>query len=104
MTDPRIDRRSFLAGLFAFGAVLRLSQPVAKSTPAQIDDAWEDLLKDPQLNAVGFFREREHPTEGRFFDLRPAAKFSARPDPEIGLPPQLGEHNEEVEAELRRGE
>ena len=64
----------------------------------------EDLLKDPQLNAVGFFRERVHPTEGSFYDLRPAARFSARPDPEIGLPPQLGEHNEEVEAELRRGE
>jgi len=49
---------------------------------------------------VTFFRERVHPTEGRFIDLRPAVRFSARPEPTLGLPPQLGEHNSEVAREL----
>jgi crotonobetainyl-CoA:carnitine CoA-transferase CaiB-like acyl-CoA transferase len=68
--------------------------------PATRYNSLEDLLKDPQLNAVGFFRQRVHPTEGRFYDIRPAVKFSARPDPEIGLPPQIGEHSREIEQEL----
>jgi crotonobetainyl-CoA:carnitine CoA-transferase CaiB-like acyl-CoA transferase len=68
--------------------------------PATRYNTLEELLHDPQLEAVGFFRERVHPTEGRFRDLRPAVKFSARPDPALGLPPQLGEHNEDVAAEL----
>jgi crotonobetainyl-CoA:carnitine CoA-transferase CaiB-like acyl-CoA transferase len=59
-----------------------------------------DLLEDPQLEAVGFFRERVHPTEGRYIDMRPPAKFSVRPDPEPGFPPQIGEHSDEVAAEL----
>jgi crotonobetainyl-CoA:carnitine CoA-transferase CaiB-like acyl-CoA transferase len=68
--------------------------------PATRFNSLEDLLQDPQLGAVGFFRERAHPTEGRFLDLRPAVRFSALPDPMPGLPPHLGEHNEEVAAEL----
>lgn len=92
---------------------------VEEITPSRTTDEWldimreadiaatrfnslEDLLKDPQLNAVGFFREREHPTEGRFIDLRPAVKFSARSDADLRLPPQLGEHTVEVEAELHQ--
>jgi crotonobetainyl-CoA:carnitine CoA-transferase CaiB-like acyl-CoA transferase len=59
-----------------------------------------DLLVDPQLSAVGFFRERVHPTEGRYIDMRPPAKFSARPHPETGYPPLIGEHSDEVAAEL----
>ena len=54
--------------------------------PATRFNSLEDLLNDPQLSAVGFFRERVHPTEGRFIDLRPAVKFSARPNPPLGLP------------------
>jgi crotonobetainyl-CoA:carnitine CoA-transferase CaiB-like acyl-CoA transferase len=72
--------------------------------PATRFNSLEDLLHDPQLNAVGFFRERVHPTEGRFIDLRPAVKFSARPNPEMGLAPHLGEHNRELDHELGFGE
>lgn len=72
--------------------------------PATRFNSLEDLLDDPQLNAVGFFRERVHPTEGRFLDLRPAVRFSVLPDPELGLAPHLGEHNDEIDAELGFGE
>jgi crotonobetainyl-CoA:carnitine CoA-transferase CaiB-like acyl-CoA transferase len=72
--------------------------------PATRFNSLEDLLHDPQLNAVNFFRERVHPTEGRVIDLRPAVKFSARPEREMPLAPQLGEHTREVDADLGFGE
>jgi crotonobetainyl-CoA:carnitine CoA-transferase CaiB-like acyl-CoA transferase len=68
--------------------------------PAAPMNTLGDLLEDPQLSAVGFFREREHPTEGRYIEMRPPTKFSARPDPAVGVPPHIGEHSEEVAAEL----
>jgi crotonobetainyl-CoA:carnitine CoA-transferase CaiB-like acyl-CoA transferase len=75
----------------------------AADIPAKQVNSLEDLLHDPQLRAVNFFRERLHPTEGRYREVRPAVKFSARPDPAIGLPPHLGEHNDELGAELGFG-
>jgi crotonobetainyl-CoA:carnitine CoA-transferase CaiB-like acyl-CoA transferase len=68
--------------------------------PARHINRLEDLPEDPQLKAVNFFRERIHPTEGLYREVRPALKFSARPNPTIGFPPRLGEHNAELEAEL----
>jgi crotonobetainyl-CoA:carnitine CoA-transferase CaiB-like acyl-CoA transferase len=59
-----------------------------------------DLIKDPQLQAVNFFRERIHPTEGRYLDMRSAVKFSARPEMALGHPARLGEHNQELEEEF----
>lgn len=68
--------------------------------PAAPMNTLADLLEDPQLQAVGFFRERMHPTEGRYIDMRPPAKFSVRPDTPTGFPPHIGEHSDEVAAEL----
>jgi crotonobetainyl-CoA:carnitine CoA-transferase CaiB-like acyl-CoA transferase len=68
--------------------------------PAAPMNTLGDLLKDPQLSAVGFFRERVHPTEGRYIEMRPPTKFSARPCPDTGFPPLIGEHSDEVAAEL----
>ena len=59
-----------------------------------------DLLTDPQLAASQFFRERVHPTEGRYRDMRHPLKFSALPEREPGFPPLIGEHSEELAAEL----
>jgi crotonobetainyl-CoA:carnitine CoA-transferase CaiB-like acyl-CoA transferase len=71
--------------------------------PAKQVNTLEDLLDDPQLKAVNFFQERTHPTEGPYLEVRPPIKFAARPDPVIGLPPHLGEHNDELDAELGYG-
>ena len=68
--------------------------------PAAPMNTLADLLSDPQLAAVGFFRERLHPTEGRYLDMRPPVKFAARPDPITGFPPHIGEHNRELDLEL----
>jgi crotonobetainyl-CoA:carnitine CoA-transferase CaiB-like acyl-CoA transferase len=72
----------------------------ANDIPARQVNTLEDLLEDPQLRAVGFFREREHPTEGLYREIRPVIKFAARPNPPIGYPPHLGQHNVELAAEL----
>lgn len=72
----------------------------AADIPAKQVNTLEDLLDDPQLRAVNFFRERVHPTEGRYREVRPAVKFGARPDFTIGFPPLPGEHNDEIDAEL----
>jgi crotonobetainyl-CoA:carnitine CoA-transferase CaiB-like acyl-CoA transferase len=61
--------------------------------------AIEDLLDDEQLAATGFWKEFDHPTEGRIRmpDIPP--RFS-RTEPDIRrLPPRLGEHSVEILSE-----
>jgi crotonobetainyl-CoA:carnitine CoA-transferase CaiB-like acyl-CoA transferase len=72
----------------------------AADIPARQANSLEDLFHDPQLRAVNFFRERIHPTEGAYYEIRPATKYGARPSPELGVAPLLGEHTLEVECEL----
>jgi crotonobetainyl-CoA:carnitine CoA-transferase CaiB-like acyl-CoA transferase len=56
----------------------------------------EDLLTDPQLEATGFWKEIEHPTEGKIRMPGIPPTFSKTPA-EIGRPqPRLGEHSIEV--------
>ena len=60
----------------------------------------DDLFVDPQLEATGFWKEVEHPTEGRLRmpDIPP--RFS-KTKPEISrLQPRLGEHSVEVLREI----
>ncbi len=59
----------------------------------------ESLLDDPHLNAVGFFRRLEHPTEGTLVTLRPPSRWSRTPPEVRRAPPRLGEHSSELLAE-----
>lgn len=72
----------------------------AADIPARQANSLEDLFHDPQLQAVNFFRERTHPTEGAYYEIRPAIKFGARRDADLGLAPLIGEHTAEIEREL----
>ena len=64
--------------------------------PAAPYNTLDSLLEDPHLQAVGLLVEREHPTEGRILDIRPANQVSAGVR-EHWLPaPHLGEHTREV--------
>lgn len=65
----------------------------AERLPAQAVRSIDDMLDEPHLQAVGFFREREHPTEGRYVELAPPVRFSAWAAGEFSPPPALGEHN-----------
>lgn len=67
--------------------------------PAARYNSIDDLLTDPHLDDVGFFRTEEHPSEGRIRRTKLANTFSggARED-EIHAP-RTGEHTREVLAE-----
>ena len=60
----------------------------------------EDLLKDKHLEATGFFRRFEHPTEGRIVQAGIAVQYSGTPPSIRSLPPTLGQHTDEVLGEL----
>ncbi|RIJ17805.1 CoA transferase [Henriciella mobilis] len=55
---------------------------------------------DPHLKAIDFFQRREHPSEGGYWEVQPPLKFSGLPKREIPPAPRLGQHTEDVLAEL----
>lgn len=60
----------------------------------------DDLPLDPQVARNEVFVERHHPQAGRMRETRPAARFSATPA-QPGVPaPAMGEHSDEIVAEL----
>jgi crotonobetainyl-CoA:carnitine CoA-transferase CaiB-like acyl-CoA transferase len=69
--------------------------------PACKVNALEDLFSDPHLQAVGFFEEMQHPTEGALTVARHPVRFSKTPPNIRRLAPDLGEHNSEI---LRAGD
>jgi len=59
-----------------------------------------DVARDPHLDAVGFFRRRQHPSEGAYIEMQPPIRYSDATAFELRHPPLLGEHNEEIRSEL----
>jgi crotonobetainyl-CoA:carnitine CoA-transferase CaiB-like acyl-CoA transferase len=64
--------------------------------PAAPYHTLETLVDDPHLQDVGFFIERDHPTEGRTIDLRPANSISAGHREDWLPAPHLGQHTEAI--------
>ena len=60
----------------------------------------EDLRNDPHLTEIGFFRPYEHPTEGAIEIPDTPYRFDRESLPIRRHPPQLGEHGQEILAEL----
>lgn len=60
----------------------------------------DELQSDPHLAAVGMFERYEHPQAGGYFSLKPPINFSATPGNIRMHPPRLGEHTDEILAEL----
>jgi crotonobetainyl-CoA:carnitine CoA-transferase CaiB-like acyl-CoA transferase len=73
----------------------------AAQIPAQPVTDLADVQRDPHLTAVGFFRQRQHPTEGAYYEIQPPVRFSDAETTPRAFPPQRGEHSGEIEAELR---
>lgn len=59
----------------------------------------DDLLQDPHLAATGFWRDVEHPTEGRLRQADLPIHFSRTPVSVRRHAPTLGEHNQELLAQ-----
>lgn len=66
------------------------------NVPVQTVMTKEMLLDDEQLNATGFWRMEEHPTEGTLRLTDPPIRFSKSPSTIRSLPPHLGEHSAEI--------
>lgn len=60
----------------------------------------DELQADPHLAAVGMFERYEHPLAGGYFSLKPPINFSATPGNIRMHPPRLGEHTDDILAEL----
>lgn len=56
----------------------------------------DEVLADPHVLARGMVSEFEHPSIGKFGALPVPFKFDGFADPEVGRPPLLGEHTEQV--------
>ncbi|MBD8561809.1 CoA transferase [Pseudomonas fluorescens] len=67
--------------------------------PAAALHTLDTIMDDPHLKATGFFRQIEHPTEGKIHEMAIPSKWS-RSQPSIRRhAPQLGEHSREVLSE-----
>jgi crotonobetainyl-CoA:carnitine CoA-transferase CaiB-like acyl-CoA transferase len=61
---------------------------------------FETLLGDPHLEAIGFFREVDHPAVGRIRETAVPSEWSGTPPAPARTVPQLGEHTREVLREM----
>jgi crotonobetainyl-CoA:carnitine CoA-transferase CaiB-like acyl-CoA transferase len=68
--------------------------------PATAFSTIEDLPAHPQIAGVGLFQPMQHPSEGALRMARPPTRFAATPASIRRHPPRLGEHTDEVLAEL----
>lgn len=68
----------------------------ATSVPTNSVNTLDGLIDDPHLQAVDFWQETEHPTEGTLRMTRFPVSFSATPAENRRHPPRLGEHSVEI--------
>lgn len=95
------DMGQFLAEqLPKFTTAQWLEKLEAADIPASPVNGIADLFNDPHLQAVGLFSELEHPTEGTLKVARFPVQFERSPATVRRLAPNLGEHTQEVLAEL----
>jgi crotonobetainyl-CoA:carnitine CoA-transferase CaiB-like acyl-CoA transferase len=73
-----------------FAALAAADIPVARL------HSTESLLGDPHLQAVGFYPEFDHPSEGRIRTLAPVGRYSATPTAIRRPTPRIGEQSVEL--------
>ena len=72
--------------------------------PVQRMNSLDDIVNDPHLNAIGYLKLVEHPSEGRIRMLEVPSEWSET-RPEYRRPaPRLGEHTREVLREAGLGD
>ncbi|HEX9684308.1 MAG TPA: CoA transferase [Burkholderiales bacterium] len=64
--------------------------------PAMAYNSLESLLEDPHLADIGFFEQKDHPTEGRTRSMRLPNKWSTGTRREWNPAPKLGQHSVEI--------
>jgi crotonobetainyl-CoA:carnitine CoA-transferase CaiB-like acyl-CoA transferase len=68
--------------------------------PVQRMNSLADVMSDAHLEATGYFRTVEHPTEGRIKSLAVPSEWSESPPEYRRHAPRLGEHTREVLGEI----
>lgn len=71
--------------------------------PAAPVNDFPDLQNDPHLQATGFFKRREHPTEGAYWEPQPPVRFYGIAQEEIRPAPQPGQDTDLVLMQLGLG-
>ncbi|HEY3799065.1 MAG TPA: CoA transferase [Caulobacteraceae bacterium] len=61
---------------------------------------FDDLFDDPHLKAVNFFEKLQHPDAGPYVTMRPPVSYARTPANIRRHPPRLGQHTDEVLAEI----
>lgn len=74
----------------------------AHQVPCGVVTAPADLHRDQHARAIGLLEEFEHPVAGRVRHPRHPARFGSTPAPLGGPAPMLGEHTDEILAEIGR--
>jgi crotonobetainyl-CoA:carnitine CoA-transferase CaiB-like acyl-CoA transferase len=77
-----------------------LAAIAATGAPCAKVRALDDLVGDPQVDAMGYLRLVDHPVAGTIREPTPAASFSATPLEQGPPGPTLGQHTDAVLAEL----
>ena len=72
----------------------------AANVPAMRVNDIDDLLDDPHLQATGLLRQRTHPTEGDYLEVRPPVQFSGYDYADLDHAATPGQHSVEVAREL----
>ncbi|MET0294676.1 MAG: CoA transferase [Phenylobacterium sp.] len=68
--------------------------------PVERVNRLDDLEHDPHLEAVEFFQRYEHPQLGPYKQMKPPVRFAKTPANIRRHPPRLGEHTDEILAEI----
>jgi len=100
-----VENRQALGGLLAqefrkWPTAEILKRLVAGEVPVGPVLSLEELPDDAQIRHNECIVERTHPSAGPLRHARPAARFDKTPQQPGRLPPLLGEHTEEILAEL----
>jgi len=113
--DPRLQtiamrsqNREFVAevmdAVYAVASTLGTDDAIARleaeTVPCGVVESPADIVDDEHAIAVGMFEVHDHPASGRVRQPRHPAQFAATPAHLAGRAPLLGEHTDEVLAEL----
>ncbi|MGW8202236.1 CaiB/BaiF CoA transferase family protein [Sphingomonas bisphenolicum] len=72
----------------------------ARNVPCMKARPLQEVVEDPHLVATGFFEHRQHPTEGEYLSMKHPIRYSKTPATIRYEAPRLGEHTEEILAEV----